>query len=140
MMEIFADLVENILEVFMDDFLVFGRSFDHYLHNMSTILERCKANNLVLNWEKCHFMVCKGIILGHRVSKEELEDDKEKIFTIENLALPMNVKGARSFLGHAGFYRRLIKDFSKIVKPLCRLLEKEAPFLSDKLSLMHLWS
>ena len=63
MMAIFADLVENILEVFMDDFLVFGRSFDHYLHNMSTILERCKANNLVLNWEKYHFMVSKALYL-----------------------------------------------------------------------------
>ena len=82
MMAIFANLVENIMEVFMDDFLVFDNSFDHCLHNLSMVLERCKVENLVLNWEKCHFMVCEGIVLEHRVSKEGLEVDKENISTI----------------------------------------------------------
>ena len=63
MMAIFADLVENIMEVFMDDFSVFDSSFDHCLHNLSMVLEICKAENLVPNWEKCHFMVCEGIVL-----------------------------------------------------------------------------
>ena len=131
-MTIFADLVENIMELFMDDFLVFNSSFDHCLHNLSTVLERCKAENLVLNWKKCHFMVCEGIVLGHHVSKEGLEVDKAKISTIENLSPPINVKGVRIFLGHMGFYRRFIKDFSKIVRPLCRLLEKDAAFVFDE--------
>ena len=89
----FVDLVENIMKVFMDDFLVFGNSFDHCLRNLSTILERCKTENLVLNWEKCHFMVCEGIVLRHRVSKEGLEVDKAKISTIENLAPPTMLRG-----------------------------------------------
>ena len=76
-------------------------------------------------------MVCEGIVFGHRVCKEGLEVDKSKISTIENLAPPMNVKWERSFLGHAGFYRRFIKDFSKIVRPLCILLEKDATFVFD---------
>ena len=96
------------------------------------VLEKCKAENLVLNWENCHFMVCEGIVLGHRVSEEGLEVDKAKISTIENLAPLMNVKGVRSFLCHASFYRRFIKDFSKIVRPLCRLLEKDAAFVFDE--------
>ena len=68
MMAIFSDMVERIIEVFMDDFSVFGSSFDHCLNNLSKVLERCVETNLVLNWEKCHFMVKEGIVLGHRIS------------------------------------------------------------------------
>lgn len=65
MMSIFSDYVEKIIEVFMDDFSVFGDAFDSCLHNLSLILKRCVETNLVLNWEKCHFMVKQGIVLGH---------------------------------------------------------------------------
>ena len=83
----------------------------------------------MLNWEKCHFMVKEGIVLGHRVSPKGLEVDRAKIATIEKLPPPVSVKGVRSFLGHVGFYRRFIKDFSKITKPLCGLLEKDTKFV-----------
>ena len=73
-------------------------------------------------------MVQEGIVLGYRVSREGLEVDEDKIDVIENLSPPTDVKGVRSFLGHAGFYRRFIKDFSKIASPLCTLLCKEANF------------
>nr|XP_017221472.1 PREDICTED: uncharacterized protein LOC108198219 [Daucus carota subsp. sativus] len=97
-MAIFSDMVGDFLEVFMDDFSVFGDSFDDCLYNLGKVLERCECTNLVLNWEKCHFKVKEGIV----------------------------------FLGHAGFYRRFIKDFSKISKPLCKLLENDTPFLFDE--------
>ena len=77
-------------------------------------------------------MVKEGIVLGHRVSKNGLEVDKAKIAIIEKLPPPSNVKGIRSFLGHAGFYRRFIRDFSKISKPLCSLLEKDSQFIFDE--------
>nr|XP_027060713.1 uncharacterized protein LOC113687258 [Coffea arabica] len=93
MMAIFSDYIEKIMEIFMDDFSVYGSSFDQCLHNLELILQRCEEANLVLNWEKCHFMVKEGIVLG--------------------------------------FYRRFIKDFSKIVKPLCDLLCKDSPFQFD---------
>ncbi|GKD58986.1 reverse transcriptase domain-containing protein [Tanacetum coccineum] len=73
-------------------------------------------------------MVKKGIVLGHKVSGEGLEVDKAKIDVISKLLPPTNVKGIRSFLGHAGFYRCFIKDFSKIARPLTKLLEKDTPF------------
>ncbi|CAN6562434.1 unnamed protein product [Malus baccata var. baccata] len=131
MMSIFSGLVERIVEVFMDDFSVFGDSFDQCLHNLSLVLERCQETNLVLNWEKCHFMVKQGIVLGHSISSKGIEVDKAKIDVIAKLPPPTSVKGIRSFLGHAGFYRRFIKDFSKISRPLCNLLAKDAPFNFD---------
>ena len=113
-MAIFSDLIENIMEVFMDDFLVYGKSFDECLENLDKVLKRCQETCLVLNWENCHFMVREGIVLRHRVSERGIEVDRAKIEVIEQLPPPTNVKGVRSFLGHAGFYRRFIKDFSCI--------------------------
>ncbi|KAL5568863.1 hypothetical protein UlMin_025438 [Ulmus minor] len=118
MMAIFTEMVEHFVEVFMDDFSIFGDSFGLCLENLAKVLKRCEETNLVLNWEKCHFMVKEGIVLGHKVSRDGLEVDKAKVETIEKLPHPVSVKGIRSFLGHAGFYRRFIKDFSKVAKPL----------------------
>ena len=73
-------------------------------------------------------MVQEGIVLGHRISAKGIEVDRAKVEVIEKLPPPTTVKGVRSFLGHAGFYRRFIKDFSKITKPLCSLLIKNAQF------------
>ncbi|KAL5560425.1 hypothetical protein UlMin_036636 [Ulmus minor] len=112
--------------------LFFGDSFSLCLENLAKILKRCEETNLVLNWEKCHFMVKEGIVLGHKVSRDGLEVDKAKVETIEKLLPPVSVKGIRSFLGHAGFYRRFIKDFSKVAKPLCNLLEKDRKFDFDE--------
>ncbi|GJZ10659.1 reverse transcriptase domain-containing protein [Tanacetum coccineum] len=128
MLAIFHDMIKESVKVFMDDFSVFGSSFDHCLNNLDKMLQRCKDAHLVLNWEKCHFMVKEGIVLGHKVSEAGLEVDKAKIDIISKLAPPTNIKGIRSFLGHASFYRRFIKDFSKIACPLTKFLEKDTPF------------
>ena len=77
-------------------------------------------------------MVQEGIVLRHRISVRGIEVDKAKIEAIEKLPPPSSVKGIRSFLGHAGFYRRFIKDFSWIAKPLSSLLVQETPFDFDK--------
>ncbi|GJS04681.1 reverse transcriptase domain-containing protein [Tanacetum coccineum] len=105
MTAIFHDMVEDFMEVFMDDFSVFGNSFDCCLANLDRMLARCEETNLVLNWEKCHFMVKEGIVLGHKISGAGIEVDRAKIDVIAKLPYPTNVKGVRSFLGHAGFYR-----------------------------------
>ncbi|GKC04763.1 reverse transcriptase domain-containing protein [Tanacetum coccineum] len=128
MMEIFHDMVEEFMEIFMDDFSVFGNSFDCCLANLDRMLARCEEINLVLNWEKCHFMVKEGIVLGHKISGAEIEVDRAKIDVIAKLPYPTNVKGVRSFLGHAGFYRRFIKYFSMISKPMIQLLMKDTKF------------
>ncbi|XP_024042132.1 uncharacterized protein LOC112099218 [Citrus clementina] len=128
MLSIFCDMVEHCLEVFMDDLTVFGNSFDDCLDNLEKVLKRCVEKELVLNWEKCHYMVTSGIVLGHVVSIKGIEVDKAKIEVISKLPQPKTVRDVRSFLGDAGFYRRFIKNFSAISKPLCNLLLKDAPF------------
>ncbi|KAM1216972.1 hypothetical protein ACFX2J_013200 [Malus domestica] len=128
MMSIFSDYVEKNIKVFMDDFSVFGDSFNCCLKNHSLILKRCIETNLVLNWEKCHFMVNQGIFLGHIISEKGIEVDKSKIDLVRHLPSLTSVRKVRSFLGHAGFYRRFIKDFLKVSQPLCRLLKKEVTF------------
>ena len=96
----------------MDDFSVLGNSFDNFLENLRLVLVRCEETNLVLNWEKCHFMVQEDIVLRHRISARGIEVDKAKIGAIEKVPPPSSVKGLKRFLGHVGFYRRFIKDFS----------------------------
>ena len=79
MTAIFSDFCEKIVEVFMDDFSVYGSSFDDCLSNLDRVLQRCKDTNLVLNWEKCHFMVNEGIVLGHKISERGIEVYKAKV-------------------------------------------------------------
>nr|GEU43392.1 reverse transcriptase domain-containing protein [Tanacetum cinerariifolium] len=129
MMAIFHDMIEQTMEVFMDDFSVFGNSFSTCLTNLEKMLKRCEDTKLALNWEKIHFMVKEGIVLGHKILKKGIEVDKAKIKVISKLPHPTTVKGIRSFLRHAGFYRRFIKDFSKISRPMTHLLKKNAPFV-----------
>ncbi|GKB48200.1 reverse transcriptase domain-containing protein [Tanacetum coccineum] len=129
MMAIFHDMIKKTMEVFMDDFSVFGNSFKNCLFRVDKMLQRCEDTNLCLNWEKSHFMVKEGIFLGHKISKKWIEVDKAKIDVIAKLPHPITVKGVRSFLGHAGFYRRFIKDFSKISRTMTHLLEKNTPFI-----------
>ena len=74
-MFMFSDLVEEDMEIFMDDFSIYGSSFEKCLQNLETVLQRCQDKNLALNWEKCHFMVSKGIVLGHKIFVAGLEVD-----------------------------------------------------------------
>ncbi|GKB62365.1 reverse transcriptase domain-containing protein [Tanacetum coccineum] len=122
MMAIFHDMIEKTMEVFMDDFLVIGNSFENCLSHLDKMLKRCKDTNLCPNREKSHFMVKEGIVLGQKISKNGIEVDKAKVDMIAKLPHPTTVKGVRSFLGHVGFYRRFIKDFSKISQPMTHIL------------------
>ncbi|XP_059285651.1 uncharacterized mitochondrial protein AtMg00860-like [Lycium ferocissimum] len=109
-------MVEDFLEVFMDDFSVVGDSFDDCLGRLDQVLKRLK----------------EGIVLGHKISEKVIEVDQAKIDVIAKIPPPISVKNVRSFLGHAGFYRCFIKDFSKIPNPMCKLLEKKAKFVFNE--------
>jgi hypothetical protein len=112
MMMIFSDLIGKVMEVFMDDFSVYGKAFEDCLANLDKVIKRCQIADLVLNWGKCHFMVQEGIILGHKILEKGVEMDKMKIEVIEQLLPPTNVTGIHSLLRHTGFYRRFIQSFS----------------------------
>jgi hypothetical protein len=129
MVVIFSDLIEKVMEVFMDDFSIYGKTFDDCLANLDKVLKWCQMADLVLNWEKCHFMVQEGIVLGHKILEKGIEEDKAKIEVIEQLPPPTNVKEIHSFLGHVGFYQRFIQNFSQIAQLLTHLLAKDAPFI-----------
>nr|GEX93199.1 DNA-directed DNA polymerase [Tanacetum cinerariifolium] len=97
----FYDMIEKMMEVFMDDFSVFGDSFSSCLTYLDKMLNLCEETNLVLNWEKCHFMCREGIVLGHKILDSGIEVDRAKVDVIVKLPHPTTVKGVRSFLGHA---------------------------------------
>ncbi|KAL6321203.1 hypothetical protein AAG906_015547 [Vitis piasezkii] len=86
------DMVERIMEVFMDDITVYGSTFEECLLHLEAVLHRCIEKDLVLNWEKCHFMVQKGIVLGHIISKNGIEVDKAKVELIVKLPPPQMLK------------------------------------------------
>nr|GEV01817.1 reverse transcriptase domain-containing protein [Tanacetum cinerariifolium] len=113
-------------------FRVFGNSFQTCLSHLKRMLKRCEDTKLCLNWEKSHFMVKEGIVLGYNISKNGIKVDKAKVDVIAKLHHPTIIKGIRSFLGHAGFYRRFIQDFSKIARLMTHLLEKDTPFFFSK--------
>nr|KYP54744.1 Retrovirus-related Pol polyprotein from transposon opus [Cajanus cajan] len=106
----------------MDDFTIYGSSFDACLYSLDRVLRRCIETDLVLNYEKCHFMVQQGIVLGHMISNQGIQVDPAKIEVISHLPYPSCVREVCSFLGHASFYRRFIQDSSKKALSLSNLL------------------
>ena len=81
-MSIFSDLMEKAMEIFMDDFSMYGSSFEHFLKNLETTLQRCQDKNLALNWEKCNFLVTEGIVLENQISVVGLEVYQDKVSVI----------------------------------------------------------
>ena len=124
MMAIFSDMIENGMEVFMDDFSVHGDSFDECLENLKKVLQRCEDAKLVLNWEKCHFMVQEGIVLGHKISRNGLEVDRAKIEVIEKLPPPTSVRGVRTSQRcqnpYVGCWRKMLHSILMI--RVCKLM------------------
>ncbi|CAA7407941.1 unnamed protein product [Spirodela intermedia] len=131
MLSIFSDMIRKCIEIFMDDFFIFGESFDECLNHLQYVLEKCIKKKLG-SWEKSHFMFKEGVVLGYIVSERGLEVNRVKIDVISKMKPPNSVKQIRSFLGHLGYYRKFIQDFSKISKPLTMLLSKDVPFNFDE--------
>ncbi|RDX82438.1 Retrovirus-related Pol polyprotein from transposon 17.6, partial [Mucuna pruriens] len=130
MTSIFSNLLQDCIEVFMDDFMVYADSFETCLSNLSKVLKRCINTNLVLNFEKCHFMVTEGIMLGHLVSNRGIELDKSKINIITSLPNPASMWGS-SLISRT--CKRFIKNFSKLALPLSKLLQKDVEFKFNRL-------
>ena len=115
----------------MDDFTVYGNTFEEALSNLEKVLIRCQESNLSLSHEKCKMLLTEGIVLGHHLSAEGIKVDPAKIEVIVNLPSPRTQKDVRSFLGHAGYYRRFIENFTKVASPMFKLLTKDTKFCWD---------
>ncbi|GJS14229.1 reverse transcriptase domain-containing protein [Tanacetum coccineum] len=116
MMAIFHDMIEETMEVFMDDFSIFEDSFSSCLSHLDMMLKQYEDTNLVLNWETCHFMVKKGVVLGHKISKSRIEVDRAKVDVIAKLPHPTSVKGAvlgQLYTDHSAIKYLLTKQDAK---------------------------
>eukprot|EP00253_Pinus_taeda_P026227 PITA_26227 len=125
---IFSNMLNDSLEIFMDDFTPYGVTFKDALQNLEKVLKCCIESHLSLSIEKCHMMMNEGIVLGHFISFLGIQFDPSKVQVIQTLPIPKTQTDVRSFLGHAGYYRRFINFFSKIASPLFVLLMKNAEF------------
>ena len=112
----------------MDDFSVYGNTYDEALTNLEKVLICYQETNLSLSHEKCRMLFTKGVVLGHIISQNGIEVDPAKIKVISNLSIPQNMKDIRSFLGHTGYYKHFIENFTKIATPLFKLLSKDVEF------------
>ena len=108
-LSIFVDLINEGLEVYMNDFTLYGDDFEQALQTLEKVLERCIATRLCLSHKKCHMMMTKGLILGHYISSARIQVDPTKIQVILLLPTPCTQTEVCSFLGFSGYYRRFIK-------------------------------
>ena len=115
----------------MDDFTVHGQDFQEALTSLEKVLIRCKETNLFLSNENSKMMFTEGIILGHHISGSGMRVDPTKIHIITQIRIPSSQKEVRSFLGHAGYYRRFIMNFTSLATPLFKLLSKKDEFKWD---------
>ncbi|GJS32624.1 reverse transcriptase domain-containing protein [Tanacetum coccineum] len=131
MVAIFHDMIEKTMEVFMDDFSVFGDSFSSCLSHLDKMLQRCEDTNLVLNWEKCHFMVKEGIVLGHKISKLGIVGDKSKVDSLQNCRIPYRERVFTIFSVHAYSTTNLFRILPNRLG-LDHILEKRNSFIFSK--------
>ena len=125
---IFSDLIHDCVEVYMDDFTVYGNYFEEALENLEKFLIRCKEENLSLSHEFFFIMFTKGIVLGHHISWNVIKVDSSKVEVISKLEIQNCQKYVRSFLGLTGYYRRFIENFTKNSSPLFKFLTKDCEF------------
>ena len=122
MEECLGSLNMKICVFYLDDLIIFSDTFEHLLERLDIVLTRLRECNLKLSADKCFFLQERVNFLGHVVSSEGVETDPDKIEKIKNWPTPSNPDEQRSFIAFAGYYRRFVKDFSKITKPLTELL------------------
>ncbi|OAE22608.1 hypothetical protein AXG93_3149s1000 [Marchantia polymorpha subsp. ruderalis] len=127
MTTIFQDHLRKFLEIFIDDFCVFGPR-DQHINHLQQTFDKCREAQLSLHPEKCFFFMPSGILLGHRVSSEGIAMDKDKVKVIEALDPPTNIRELRAFLGHVGYYRRFIHMYAITAASLTKLLRKNEPY------------
>ena len=129
MNRIFHQFLDKFAVVFIDDILIYSKGEKEHDEHLRIILQTLRENQLYTKFSKCEFWLYKVAFLGHFVSKDGVEVDPAKIEAVKEWPTPKNVSDIRSFLGLAGYYRRFVKDFSKIAKPMTSLMRKDCKFV-----------
>ena len=128
MNRIFKTYLDEFVVVFIDDILIYSKDRLEHEHHLRTVLQILRERKLFAKLKKCEFWLDEVVFLGHVINKEGILVDPQKIEAIVNWPTPTNVTEVRSFMGLAGYYRRFVKDFSKIAVPLTQLTRKGQPF------------
>lgn len=128
MNSILGDLIGKICYVYLDDVIVFGRCLKSHLMNLEKVLERLENANLKIQLDKCEFLKRNCEFLGHTITPEGIKPNSDKIKEIENWKLPTSEKQIKQFLGLLGYYRKFIRDYAKLTKPMTKYLKKEIDF------------
>ncbi|KAF8054210.1 hypothetical protein N665_1335s0001 [Sinapis alba] len=132
MNEVFHDYLDQFVIVFIDDILIYSRREEDHKEHLRKVLERLRDRKLFAKFSKCRFWKREIGFLGHRVSEQGVSADPEKIAVVEGWPRPTTASEIRSFLGLAGYYRRFVKGFSSIAKPLTKLTGKDVPLVWDE--------
>lgn len=128
----FKEFINIIMVVYQDDLTCFSKKAVDHCNHLERVFCKVLEFGVSLNPQKCHFVVTEGKLLGHIVSKEGVRIDPERIEAINNVPRPKNVKGIQSVLGKVNFVRIFIAIFAEIVKPIVKLLKKNAKFSWDE--------
>ena len=118
----------DFVSVYLDDVIVFSRTLDDHLHHLSLVIDRLAKAGLKLKPSKCHFICQKVQYLGHLLTPDGIRPNPDCVAAVRDYSAPTSVKGVRQFLGLASYYRRFVKNFSRIAQPLHNLTQKGAPF------------
>ena len=129
MERVLAGLSWNICLIYLDDIIVYSKTFEGQLGNLDKVLTKLAEANLKLNPKKCHFFKKEVGFLGHVVNEHGISTDPEKIQSVKNWPVPRNVKDLRSFLGLCSYYRKFVKDFATVAKPLHDLTKKDCQYV-----------
>ncbi|XP_020249120.1 uncharacterized protein LOC109826501 [Asparagus officinalis] len=126
---VFYDVLDKFVEVFIHDILVYSKSEAEHAEHLRYVLKILREHRLFTKYSKCQFWLDRIAFLGHVVSGDGISMDPDKVAAVKDWPTPKSVSDIKSFLGLAGYYRRFIKDFSKIVEPMMRLTRKDINFV-----------
>jgi hypothetical protein len=128
MNSVFMDCLDKFVVVFIDDILVYSQNEQEHEEHLRKVLQRLRYCQLYANLSKCEFWISEVLFLGHIINRDGLAVDPKKVAAILDWKAPKDVRGIKSFIGMAGYYRRFIEGFSKIARPMTALLAKKVEF------------
>jgi hypothetical protein len=128
MNSVFMDYLDKFVVVFSDDILIYSQIEEEHVEHLKMVLQTLREHQLYAKLSKCEFWIHEVMFLGHIIYQEGLAVDPKKVADILNWKAPKDVRGVKSFIKMAGYYRCFIEGFLKIVRPMTALLEKKAKF------------